>query len=196
VQRSSSGRGPTRSAARHPLPLLVGNAPRALDDDRGRPSRPVDPRLRGRKARDDHSRQAAAPKRDPQRQAGVGRAGEADEGQRGAGPSRRLEAQGIESRRTVGSVANRAGKPVAAAVVLVPRVDIDDARFVLVRISYERPTTAQLAWRSVRRRFVAALVGGVCYLALLLQSAPMSLPSEGCTGGSATHNVCPGRHSP
>jgi hypothetical protein len=112
---------------------------------------------------------------------------------------RRLEREGIETRTTVGTVADRNGLPAAAHVILVPRVEIDNARFVLVSISFEGPSTAELAAGAARwrRRVAAAVAAGACLLALVLHSVPMSIPKQGCrTGAPASEPVCAARATP
>jgi hypothetical protein len=79
----------------------------------------------------------------------------------------RLTHAGIESRLRTSSVRRR-GRPVRA--VMVPRPELEDARFVLAQIAYESPSVGQsrigleriLRWAAVG---VTGAVLGACLLA-------------------------------
>jgi hypothetical protein len=96
----------------------------------------------------------------------------------------RLRASGIETRTTSGSVLGPQRQTLPATVVLVPRVEIEDARFVLVQISFEGPSTAEIAALAgrVRRRLAATLAGSLLLVTVLVQTLPppQSRPALRC----------------
>jgi hypothetical protein len=93
----------------------------------------------------------------------------------------RLSDAAIEARITSGFASGRRGKRLPAEVVLVRRIDIESARFVLVQLSYEGPSTAEIARRRARRRhrLMAALAGGTLLVALVAQVVPVAPPAGG-----------------
>jgi hypothetical protein len=98
----------------------------------------------------------------------------------------RLRASGIETRITSGSILGRQRQTLPATVVLVPRVEIEDARFVLLQISFEGPSTAEIAALAarVRRRVAAALAGGLLLVTVLFQTLPPPQPRSALRCGT------------
>jgi hypothetical protein len=92
---------------------------------------------------------------------------------------KRLENDGIETKTTTGVVADARGKLLRAEVVFVPRAEIEGARFVVLQISFEGPSTDEVHSLSMgaRRMLAAALAGTVFLIALLFEVAPSSSPA-------------------
>jgi hypothetical protein len=103
----------------------------------------------------------------------------------------RLALAGIESRLRLSSVRRR-GKPLRA--VLVPRPELEDARFVVVQIAYESPSVGERrrGLEPIFRWATVGLTGIVLSASLLASPAHLAPVPERCpTGAMAAAGSCP-----